>query len=51
MFVAQLEQYADSNGVERIDLANKMKSVTLGSGVKIRKKNSKQGDGGFFTWC
>lgn len=51
MFVAQLEQNADSNGVGRIDLDNKMKSLTLGSGVKIRKKNPKQGDGVFFTWC
>lgn len=51
MVVVQLEKNADSNGQERIDLVNKTKRVSLGSGVKIKKKNSKHGDGGFYTYC
>nr|XP_017243735.1 PREDICTED: tRNA pseudouridine(38/39) synthase isoform X1 [Daucus carota subsp. sativus] len=45
----KLEQNADSNGQERIDLVNETKRVSLGSGVKIKKKNSKHGDGGSCT--
>lgn len=42
----KLEQNAESNVLERIDLVNKTERITVGSGVKIRKKNSKHGDRG-----
>ncbi|KAL8131591.1 uncharacterized protein LOC141684342 [Apium graveolens] len=42
----KLEKDSDSNGVERIDLVNKTERLTVGSGMKIKKKNSKHGDRG-----